>query len=47
LEVEAGLGDEAVDEAGPVLHPFKPVLHQRGELGEAVFGEDGQGPFQV
>ncbi|MGW6403941.1 hypothetical protein, partial [Streptomyces sp. NPDC055134] len=21
LEVEAGLGDEAVDEAGPVLHP--------------------------
>jgi len=25
-EVESGLGQEAVDEAGPVLHPFEPVF---------------------
>jgi hypothetical protein len=27
-EVEPGLGQEAVDEAGPVLHPLEPGLHQ-------------------
>lgn len=47
MEVESGLGEEAVDEAGSVLHPFEPGLHQRGEMVEAVFGEVGQGPFQV
>ncbi|SRR6266536_1284549 len=30
-EVEPGLGEEAVEEAGPVLHPFEPGLHQRSE----------------
>jgi len=33
--------------AGPVLHPLEPGLDQGGELGEVVFGEVGQGSFQV
>lgn len=31
-EVESGLGQEAIDKAGPVLHPGEPGLHQRGQL---------------
>jgi hypothetical protein len=46
-EVEAGLGQEAVDECGPVLHPFEPGLDQRGQLGEVAFGQVGQRPFEV
>jgi hypothetical protein len=46
LEVERGFGDESLDEAGAVLHPLQPRLHQRGELVEAVFGEVGQRPLQ-
>jgi hypothetical protein len=38
-EVESGLGEEAVDEAGPVLRPFEPALHQRGQLADALPGE--------
>jgi hypothetical protein len=33
-EVESGLGEEAVDEAGPVLHRFEPDL-QRGQQPDA------------
>jgi hypothetical protein len=40
-QVESGLCEEAVDEAGPVLHPFEPGLDQRGQLVEALFGEVG------
>ena len=29
-EVESGLGEEPVEEAGPVLHSPKPGLHRRG-----------------
>ena len=34
FEVEAGPGEEAADEAGPVLHPLEPGLHQRGDLAD-------------
>jgi hypothetical protein len=46
-EVESGLGEEAVDEAGPVLHPCEPGLHQRGQLIDALLGEVGQRSLQV
>ena len=31
-EAEPGPGEEAVEEAGPVLHPPEPGPHQRGQL---------------
>jgi hypothetical protein len=40
-------GEEAVEEAGPVLHPPEPGLDQRGELAEVAFGEVGQGALEV
>jgi hypothetical protein len=46
-EVEPGFGREAVEEAGPVLHPPEPGLHQRGQLADVLLGEVGQRPFQV
>jgi hypothetical protein len=46
-EVEAGAGEEAAEQAGPVLHPPEPGLDQSGELGEVAFGQVGQGPFEV
>src|ERR1022692_909113 len=46
-EVQAGAGEEAFEECGPVLHPPEPGLHQGGQLGEIAFGHVGQGPFQV
>jgi choline dehydrogenase len=46
-EVQAGLGKEAVDQAGPVLHPFEPGLNQSGQLVEALLGQVGQRPFQA
>jgi hypothetical protein len=46
-EVEAGAGEEAVKESGPVLHPLEPGLDQGGELAEVAFGQVGQGSFQV
>jgi hypothetical protein len=39
LEVEAGLRDEAVDEAGPVLHPFEPGLGSVKRAVEQVFAD--------
>jgi uncharacterized protein YjlB len=41
-EVESGAGEEAVEQAGPVLHPPEPGLDQGGELGEVAFGQVGQ-----
>jgi hypothetical protein len=32
FEGEPGLGEESVDECGPVLDAFEPVLDDRGEL---------------
>src|SRR5215468_9524993 len=46
-EVEAGAGEEAVEQAGPVLHPFEPGLDQRGDLGQVAFGQVGQRSFQM
>ena len=46
-EVQAGAGEEAFEEPGPVLHPPEPGLHQRGQLGEVAFGQVGQGPLEV
>jgi hypothetical protein len=40
-QVEPGLGQEAVEEAGPVLHPPEPGLHQRSQLTEVLLGEVG------
>jgi hypothetical protein len=45
-QVEPGAGEEAVEQAGAVLHPLKPGLDQRGELGEVAFGQVGQGSFR-
>jgi hypothetical protein len=41
-EVEPGSGEEALEEAGPVLHPPQPGLDQRGELAEGVLDQVGQ-----
>jgi hypothetical protein len=46
-EVKSGSGEEAVEEAGPVLHPPEPRLHQRGQLADIAFSQVGQGSFQV
>ena len=46
-EVQAGAGEEAVEEAGPVLHPPEPGLDQRGELADVALGEVGQGALEV
>src|SRR5260221_4485916 len=46
-EVESGAGEEAAEQAGPVLHPFEPGLYHRRELGDVVLGEVGQRSFQV
>lgn len=46
-EVEPGAGEEALDEAGLVLHVPEPGLGERGELGDVALGEVGQGAFQV
>jgi len=46
-EVQAGAGEEAFEEGGPVLHPFQPGLDQGGQLGEVAFGQVGQGALEV
>jgi len=44
-KVESSLGEEAVEKAGPVLHPPELGLYQGGELADVVLGEVGEGPF--
>jgi hypothetical protein len=46
-EVQAGAGEEAAEQGGPVLHPLEPGLDQRSQLGDVAFGQVGQGPFEV
>ena len=41
-EVEPGLGEEALEEAGLVLHPPEPGLDQHGQLADVVLGQVGQ-----
>ncbi|HEY1004420.1 MAG TPA: hypothetical protein VGD83_32760, partial [Streptosporangiaceae bacterium] len=45
-EVEAGLGQEALQEAWPVLHPPQPGLHQRGQLADVLLDQVGQRSFK-
>src|SRR6266568_6893334 len=42
VECEAGLGEECLDEGGPVLDALEPVLHDRGELVHVAGGEVAQ-----
>ena len=42
IEGEAGLGEECLDEGGPVLDALEPVLHDRGELVHVAGGEVAQ-----
>lgn len=42
--VEAGLGDDAVEEAGPVLHAFEVGLNDDGELRKALEGQQTMTP---
>jgi hypothetical protein len=39
VEGESGLGEEAIDEVGPVLDALEPVLHDGGQMVDAVGGE--------
>ena len=45
-EVEAGLGQEAVEQARLVLHPPEPGLHQRGQLADVLLDQVGQRSLQ-
>ena len=36
-EVESGLGQEALQDARPLLHPPEPGPHQRGQLADESF----------
>jgi hypothetical protein len=44
---QPGAGEEAGQELGAVLHPFEAGFHQRGQLGDVVLGQVGQGPFET
>jgi len=46
-EIQAGAGEEPVEEAGLVLHPPEPGFDQGGQLGEVAFGQVGQGSLEV
>jgi hypothetical protein len=46
-EVESGLGEEALEEAGLVLHPPQPGPDQYGQLADVLLDQVGQRPFQV
>lgn len=41
-EVQPGAGEEAAEEAGPVLHPPEPGLDQRGQLAEVALGSSSK-----
>ena len=41
-EVEPGLGEEALQEAGLVLHPPQPGLDQHGQLIDVLLDQVGQ-----
>jgi hypothetical protein len=46
-EVEARLGQEALEQAWPVLHLPEPGLDQRGQLIDVVLDEVGQRSLEV
>jgi hypothetical protein len=41
-EVESGLGQEALQKGGPVLHSPEPGLDQRGQLADVLLDQVGQ-----
>jgi hypothetical protein len=41
-EVESGLGQEALQKGGPVLHSLEPGLDQRGQLIDVLLDQVGQ-----
>jgi hypothetical protein len=45
-EVEPGLGEEALEEAGLVLHPPEPGPDQRGQLIDVVLDQVGERSLQ-
>lgn len=45
-EAEPDLGEEAADQAGPVVHPLVPGL-EHGKLVEALLGQVGQRTLQL
>ena len=48
FEAESGLGEESVDEGGPVLDALEPVLDDRGQLvGGAAGSQVAQAVFHV
>ncbi len=48
FEAESGLGEEAVDQRGPVLDALEPVLHDGGQLaGGAAAAEVAEAVFHV
>jgi hypothetical protein len=46
-EVKTGPGQEAVEQAGPVLHPPEAGLHQGGQLTDVMLDQVGQGPLEM
>lgn len=46
-EVQAGVGQESLEDAGPVLHPLEPGLHQREYHQPAGFGVLGLHPRTI
>lgn len=46
-EVEPGAGEEAVEEARPVLHPFQPGLHRAASWLMLRSARVAKGPLQV
>ena len=47
VEVQSGLGGEAGDQPGVVLHPLEAGLDQCGDLVDGAFGEVGQAGLQM
>ncbi|MBY8851552.1 hypothetical protein K7G98_25795 [Saccharothrix sp. MB29] len=47
VEVQAGVGEEGVDQLGSVLDPFEPGLHDRDQVVDAVDEGIAQAAFQM
>jgi hypothetical protein len=47
LEVQSGVGEEGADQPGSVLDPFEPVLHDGGELVDALHDQVSEVAFDV
>ena len=47
LEIESCLGEEPVEQPGPVLHAPELGLDKRGQLTDVSFSQVGQGSLQI